>query len=556
MGEPPGDLFPRLAALRFDEPRHVVEDDDVSGLRLLGAGEHGAPAHQDLPAVRPLHLDLFAPVRPGGEDPGSHSFRERGEPRAQSVHPVEREPRLALQGRVEDVLRHPVERHQAPVAAGGEHARREAREHRLEVGALLLELTVAVARLVARERELARHFVERVGEKPDLVRSFVRKPRLVVARRHRTGQLRHPPERRGEPPRGEDRRPHRAEEADEEDQGEGEHERGLERSAQVDEVAVALERGAHPGFELVGALRDRKQGLHEAGFPARRGARDVHHHSQGEAELVDGIEADVGAALPDLEEHRLVRGGRHEGRGVGARPDDAPLGRHEGDLGRAEHVERVVEPVRRIRLGQIGELHREELDLLEAFAHVVVEGGAAELEGPLQGLLDPHVEPVVDAAMQELDGEEVDQHHRGDREEAEHGHHPYRQPRSGAVRADLPRELGEVADEQGGEDRQPEDGERDERRVELAEPGRVPGDVAQHEERQQQERDEGDEPPPAPARGVCVTGRDRLARRSRHGRSLEMQAWKKPSMSASPGRICRPGPQARPHAKRIGSASW
>ena len=340
---------------------------------------------------------------------------------------MERDPRLALERRVENVPRHLVERHQVSIVAGREHARREARQHCLEVGSLLLELPVAVTGLVTCQRELVRHVVEGIGEKPDLVRPFVRKPRLVVARRHRTGQLGHPAQRRGEPARREHGRPHCAQQADEEDQGQGQHEGGLERRAEIDEVAVALERGTHPGLELVRALRDRKQGLDEPCLLARRGARDVHHHAQKETELFDLIEPDVGAVLADLEERRLVRGSRHERRGVGARRDDAPLGRHQGDFGCAEHLERVVEPVRGIRLGQIGELHREQLDLLEAFAHVVVQGGAAQLEGPLQGLLDPHVEPVVDAAMQELNGEKVDHHHRGDREETEHGHHPHGQ---------------------------------------------------------------------------------------------------------------------------------
>ena len=277
-----------------------------------------------------------------------------------------------------------------------------------------------------------------------------------------------------------------------------------------------LECGAHPRLERVVLLRDGEQGLHEPRLLAGIVVGDVDRHPEVQAELVGRIQTDVGSALTDLDEHRLVRRSRHERRGVCARGDHPAPGRHEGELGGAEHLEGVVEPFGRVRLAQIGELHREQLDLLEALAHVAVERIAGELEGTFEGLLDAHVEPVVDAAMQELDRKEVDQHDRGDRDQAEDGHHSNRQPGARAVFPDLAREMDEVSHEQGREDREARHREDDERSVELPETGRIARDVAQHEERQEEERDEGRDPPAAPLRRRGPARRHGLGRRCAH----------------------------------------
>ena len=68
-------------------------------------------------------LDLLPPVGAGGEHASLEHPGERGEPGVAPAEQAEGRAGLPIERQAENSLRHPVERHQAPIVTGGEHSR-------------------------------------------------------------------------------------------------------------------------------------------------------------------------------------------------------------------------------------------------------------------------------------------------------------------------------------------------------------------------------------------------------------------------------------------------
>ena len=86
---------------------------------------------------------------------------------------------------------------------------------------------------------------------------------------------------------------------------------------------------------------------------------------------------------------------------------------------------------------------------------VEIEGGLSQLPGVLHGLVDPYIEPTVDAAMQKAERVIIDHPHRGQCEQDEDHHHPHGQTRTGPMSQVLFDQADCIEGDQADEDEHP-----------------------------------------------------------------------------------------------------
>ena len=245
--------------------------------------------------------------------------------------------------------------------------------------------------------------------------------RAEVAGGDGLGALGEDEQRRGEPAGEHEGHRHRGEQGQQQGERQGEGVDALQAVAGEGQLLVV----AVHGLDALGVHReglgDVLGDLQQLGF-AEAAGRDRHDHPQQQPVGGVAFGGAIAAALASLAE--LGGGGllRHQRRqlGVGG-GDDLAAGGEDG--GRLDAV----------ALAQLVEQGRAELRCgLELLGHAVgldrklveehLEGGAPELQAALEGGVDPHVEPRLDALHRELQRHRIHQHPRHHRHRGEDGH--------------------------------------------------------------------------------------------------------------------------------------
>ena len=398
----------------------------------------------------------------------------------------------------EDLRRGMVGGDEAAVAIEREHSGGQPPQHRFEVCALCLDETLACARLVMRPLELAGHLVERCDEESDLVPGRARELGLVVPAGDRLGALGEILQRDDHAPRGAERGVHRGEQAGKEDDGQREGEAELQWLAKVRQLAVLRRRRLHAVGEGVHPLGHGKQRLQQPRLAGGLVRGDRRHDLHVQSAVPDVVQPDVVAGPSRLEQDRIVGAARdHRGRIGVARSDDAPVRADEGELRCSAQAPGVVERADRLPVGERLEVRRDACGLRQQLPHAYPERGTAQIQRIAQRLLDAHVEPTVDPAVQELQREVVDDGDRGHGQDHEDDDHPYRELGPGTP---FPRLVEQVVQVPGDQDAEADQGhhvDREQDRVELAEPRGVLRGVAHEVRRSEEEQAERDDRPGA-----------------------------------------------------------
>ena len=92
--------------------------------------------------------------------------------------------------------------------------------------------------------------------------------------------------------------------------------------------------------------------------------------------------------------------------------DDPVAPADDRELQRAAIATQRGNPGRQGGATEVADLTRHLLAAIQILAHLNLQRGAAEIQGVGQTLFDIHAEPALDPAVEELDGEVVDQQQR------------------------------------------------------------------------------------------------------------------------------------------------
>ena len=117
-----------------------------------------------------------------------------------------------------------------------------------------------------------------------------------------------------------------------------------------------------------------------------------------------------------------------------------------------------------------------------------IERGAAERHGVVEGLLDAHIEPGVDALVERLDREEIHHRHRQHRKQHEHAEQAQRQPRAHHARAVLRHQAIDVDENEREQQHQTEHVHDQQQAVQVPEHLGVLQGGTEHEQRHDQQQ--------------------------------------------------------------------
>ena len=166
------------------------------------------------------------------------------------------------------------------------------------------------------------------------------------------------------------------------------------------------------------------------------------------------LQAHIGAPLAHLAQQVRRRPARQRLEWVfQTRRDDALVGAEHGHLQRPGGAALLVDAVRDILGGGVEQRVRKILGVARILAHAQIQRGARQHQRIVQALLHLDLKPAVDAAIQELQREQIHDEQRRDHQRAENGNRARRQARAGNVRAIVAHELPDLAREQRDERR-------------------------------------------------------------------------------------------------------
>ena len=264
------------------------------------------------------------------------------------------------------------------------------------------------------------------------------------------------------------------------------------------------------GFDAVGeateTFREREETLEESGLVrqfrqwptlfARHHVGEEHDHPDVQPRIVNGSKVYVAAGLLGLPQRGVARAIRNE-RGMFHRAvsDDETLRTEQRELGGAAREALVFQAERNVRVAGVRELRPELPGPVKQIEHARVERCPAEVQGVVQRLLDAHVEPGIDALVQELQREHVDDDHRGYRERHEHRGHAPGEPGARLALSNLAQQAEQVVSDQRGQGEQPGQVHHQQHRVEPVEARRALRRIGHQPERreEQDERREGED---------------------------------------------------------------
>ncbi len=156
---------------------------------------------------------------------------------------------------------------------------------------------------------------------------------------------------------------------------------------------------------------------------------------------------------------------------------------------------------------------RQILGALGVLAHAHVERRAREIQGVVQPLLHLDAKPAIDAAIEELEREEINDDERRHDEHAKDRHGAGGEARTGDVISIIPHELQQLARDERAQRDDADEIEQQDPRLQAAELARVLHALAEKQERANANRSpKNDERYAAPARPPgyrrIYTGRD------------------------------------------------
>ncbi len=318
-----------------------------------------------------------------------------------------------------------------------EHPRGEVRQDGLEVGLGILELLLVPLHRLGGIGDLARHRVERLREDAELVAAIDRVELGVVALGDRARRLGERRQRRGELLREHEGQRESREQREQHGQGEGQAKDLFQPAARQLECLVVPQ----PRLDQLRVLRDRErhplQHLQDANVVGDREHVHRNDDTQVHAALADGLDAPHLLLCAHLAQHVGARKVGKQRDGLGARlHDDLAARRHQrrflDGMLLAQAVERRA--LDRLRGGERGRHH---IGFLLELAQRVFHGVTRELDAAIERFIDPNVEPRLDRALQELEGDRVDQPARDQRHQREHHHQAQCQLRAEDALAEL-----------------------------------------------------------------------------------------------------------------------
>ena len=364
-------------------------------------------------------------------------------------------------------------------------------QHRLQVGTLSLDLLAAAARLVARLGQAARHVVEGPHQEAEFVVAGNGQAPAVIALGNRARGLRHVADRRHQPACRLERRPDGGQQAQHQDDGERQGVAELQRLAQVGEFLVVREGRLHAFGEHAEAFRDTEQRLQRIDLAVLSGRLHRHQGARIQPGIADRVETDVIAAVAHGLQHFAARLVRHDiGYLGGTRGDDAAVAAEQREFRRTAAHPDIVDVERQRRRRRIGYLFSHSLCQAKHIAQAHIQCRAAQIQGILQRLLDAHVEPAVDTALQELQREVVDDRNRHDRHQHEHDHQARCQLGAGGLLALLAEQPDDIGHHQRAQHHQPGGVGQQHPGIHLAEAFGVVGGIAHQRQRHQQQREQ------------------------------------------------------------------
>jgi hypothetical protein len=200
---------------------------------------------------------------------------------------------------------------------------------------------LAALRGIARLGQIAGHLIEGFHQKAQLVAAGSGQLFVELAGGDRLGAISQFSQRPHQPARGIERGPERRQHRQQQHQRQGQGEAGLERRPQKDQFLVAVERRLHRVGQQAQAIGDRKQCLQLPFLVGESGY--WHHRADVKAGVANRLQADVIAALPDLQQDRIGRRVRQNSRRVHRRGgDDAAALTEQGQFGGFADVQQFV----------------------------------------------------------------------------------------------------------------------------------------------------------------------------------------------------------------------
>ena len=368
---------------------------------------------------------------------------------------------------------------QAPLAVQRQYARGQSSEHGFEIRTLCFDQVLALTGFVMRALELAGHLVERCDEESDLVLGCARELGLVIAAGDRLGALGEVLQGGDHAARRAERRVHCGEQADEQDDRQRQSEAQLQGLAKVRELPILHRRGLHAVRKRVHSFGDGKQRLEQPGLARCLVRRYRHHDLYVQSAVSDIVQTDVVAGPACLRHDGIARTARNHRSGVCvARADDESVRADESQLRRPAQAPGVVERTDRLPVGERLEIRCDSRGLREELAHANAERSPAEVQRIVERLLDAHVEPAVDTAVQKLQREVVDDCDRCDRQDHEDDDHSDRQLGARTAFSCLIEQVIQIPGYQHAETDQRHGIDCEQDRIELAESRGVLGGVA------------------------------------------------------------------------------
>ncbi len=175
---------------------------------------------------------------------------------------------------------------------------------------------------------------------------------------------------------------------------------------------------------------------------------------------------------------------------------DLARGRQQIEFVGVDLLPESVEQQRPFEGRQSTELVPNPLRLVQIFALALEDREPTELERILEGLLDAHIEPTVDAALDELEREEIDDRDRHEDEDDEDQDQADREPRPRhviAVLADQAQQVVANQDDEQDEARHIEQQQPEERLSEITRPLHGRAQAIERDEQGNEQKQYGEE---------------------------------------------------------------